>query len=1079
MSERFNASEVLKDLTPFQRNTVEHIIQRFYAAHANRFLVADETGLGKTLVARGVIARTIEELEHDDTVDRIDIVYVCSNTDLAQQNLRKLNVTGNELHNFASRLTLLAKVSRDLEHPGSAQFTKPVNLISFTPGTSFEKGWRSGKAEERAMLFLLLQELPELELEDRRRARAAYELLKGGVADRDRFKEQHVEPLRRELKSKGGLDRDIATNFREAARRKGLIDRFQELSEEILQRRRPEWNDVWRLVGDLRSTLARESVLLLEPDLVILDEFQRFRHLLDDQTEAGELAHYLFNYGTPDDRSGHPTAKTLLLSATPYKPFTYAEEGEDHHTDFMEVLRWLSTWSDGDPTVEIEDALTRYRAAVIAGRPVRELATILRERLITVMTRSERPRQLTETMTWETCEPVDGVSPESLLGYVALKDLARMVDAPMNIEYWKSSPYFANFMEGYKVGDRVREALKDPDRAEGIRAQLRKTRHLDFDRVAALAPLVRDNARLNRLARETVDRGWWKLLWLPPSLPYLKPAGPYQEIAEGGHLTKRLVFSSWAATPTAIASLLSYEADRLGAGPEWSRKTPEERETERRSRPGRLRYRMDRDPDHPDRADHPATMALLALFWPMPGLAELADPLMFRGRSPGPVDADELVGQVASQVGPNRSGQPGAKVASHWFEAFARPDSLPPGATERDAPDIARWLAGRGDEAEPDSQDGTERVEAFDTLRQHVSLALQVHTMAQTRAVTEDVRRAIAEVAAHSPANITYRALRRVTRGHPVSPGRLWCAAAFLGSAFQTLFRRAETTLLLDQLMPGEVYWRAVLRYCAAGDLQAVMDEYLHHLASQCKKELDDDALLTLVSIASNAISLRPVRYDVFNPDDPDSRPTLSARFALRYGSRRQDQESARQPQVRDAFNSPFWPFVLATTSVGQEGIDLHWWCHSVVHWNTPPSPVDFEQREGRVDRYDGHAIRRNIAQRHEDAILRSGDPNPWAAAYCIAREHADPRLGHFAPHWVYDGDAKIERHVAPYALSRDKARLERVKKGVALYRLTFGQPRQEDMLELLEQQYRDASPEDLAAMRVDLTAPQANGTGG
>ena len=38
--------------------------------------------------------------------------------------------------------------------------------------------------------------------------------------------------------------------------------------------------------------------------------------------------------------------------------------------------------------------------------------------------------------------------------------------------------------------------------------------------------------------------------------------------------------------------------------------------------------------------------------------------------------------------------------------------------------------------------------------------------------------------------------------------------------------------------------------------------------------------------------------------------------------------------------NSPFWPFVLATTSVGQEGLDFQQYCHAVVHWNLPSNPV-------------------------------------------------------------------------------------------------------------------------------------------
>ena len=71
--------------------------------------------------------------------------------------------------------------------------------------------------------------------------------------------------------------------------------------------------------------------------------------------------------------------------------------------------------------------------------------------------------------------------------------------------------------------------------------------------------------------------------------------------------------------------------------------------------------------------------------------------------------------------------------------------------------------------------------------------------------------------------------------------------------------------------------------------------------------------------------------------------------------------ERHANPTVREAFNSPFWPFVLTTTSVGQEGLDFHLYCRDIVHWNLPSNPVDLEQREGRTDRYDGLSIRRNI----------------------------------------------------------------------------------------------------------------------
>ena len=82
----------LKPLKPFQRRTVDHGFHRLFEAEdsTGRFLVADEVGLGKTLVARGIIARAIDHLWND--VDRIDIIYICSNGSIARANLPKLQV---------------------------------------------------------------------------------------------------------------------------------------------------------------------------------------------------------------------------------------------------------------------------------------------------------------------------------------------------------------------------------------------------------------------------------------------------------------------------------------------------------------------------------------------------------------------------------------------------------------------------------------------------------------------------------------------------------------------------------------------------------------------------------------------------------------------------------------------------------------------------------------------------------------------------------------------------------------------------------------------------------------------------
>ncbi|MGJ3507509.1 hypothetical protein [Enemella sp. A6] len=1059
MNQNFSAAEVLGKLTRFQRNSVAHVMDRLYSPDGvDRFLVADQTGLGKTMVARGVIARVIERLQHDPGVDRIDIVYICSNADLAQQNLRKLDVTSGPQHTVASRLTLLAKHSRRFPPVQVAGRPRSVNLVSFTPGTSFSTGFRSGKAEERAMLWLLMEQAAELGPPSAARDRAAHKVLQGNVATVENF-ERCVNNLRAELG--GQVHEGTRTAFLDAIRKPtgdgpSLIERMARAMDENEE----DWNVKWSLIAELRATLARESVRLLTPDLVILDEFQRFRELLNRDSEAGELAHHLFDFRQGEDGTGD-RAKVLMLSATPFKPFTYQEEsviGDDHHRDFLEVVGFLADGDPTDPAGRIRQALADYREALISGGPAHDLAERVRREMLQVMVRTERPSGEEVELTTEVLGEIAAPSPDEITGFVALRELARFVGAPMSIGYWKAVPYFVNFMSGYKVGEKVKQALGDPTTAAETRRILDRTQRLDVKAMSRLQPVPMGDARLQHVHDLTIGEGWAKLLWLPPSLPYLRPGGPFKKVRDA---TKLLIFSFWGATPTAIASLLSYEANRVMLGKPYARLTPEKRERDRLTRAGRLQFRLNRSEGRPD------SMSTLGVFWPMPGLAAIGDPRAAARRAGGEVSADDLRAEVAAALRAvhvnNRSGD---APASFWFEAFRREDSFPAGVDEA----AARSYFAHTDEEAKDSRDGAAGVQ------RHVSMAFEVRGSAQDRPVTAAVLATLAQVAAHSPGNIAYRAVGRLrSEDNAITDEGHWRAAVRLSLGLRSLFTRPETSRLLDQLrMPrAPHYWRRILQYCEWGNLQSVLDEYLHHLAVAEGGAGTDEKLLAIVDAAVEAITLRPSTYQIFDPDHPDQPVRMNARFALRFGSRDDAAASdgVRMPQVRQAFNSPFWPFVLASTSIGQEGVDLHWWSHALLHWNTPNNPVDFEQREGRVDRYEGHAVRKNVAEHHGAEMLTSPSDNPWEAGYRIAAT-ARPELGAFAPHWVYPGPAKIERHVAPLPLSIDQEHLESVKKKVALYRLTFGQPRQEDMLELVEKKLVGVTPEELARLRLDLSAP-------
>lgn len=328
------------------------------------------------------------------------------------------------------------------------------------------------------------------------------------------------------------------------------------------------------------------------------------------------------------------------------------------------------------------------------------------------------------------------------------------------------------------------------------------------------------------------------------------------------------------------------------------------------------------------------------------------------------------------------------------------------------------------------------------------------------------------------------RVLARVAGSRPdFSDAAARDSALRIAWGFRSLFNIPEVMALLrgPTTTTDEVYWRRAAEEGVHGNLQAVLDEYVH-LLPEWLGLIDRDPSFIAAQVGTavhDAVSLRAANY---RPDevqiDEDgltfSPLPMRARFALRFGHNATDDQKVlqRSGAVRSAFNSPFWPFVLTSTSVGQEGLDFHQYCHAVVHWNLPANPVDLEQREGRVHRYKGHAIRKNVAQRHRAAAFARGVRDPWEAMFAEAvRGVPRGKFRDIEPFWVYEGDARIERHVPLLPLSREVEQLARLRSSLAAYRLVFGQPRQEDLADYLRDR---VTFEDLARLaqqlRIDLT---------
>jgi hypothetical protein len=266
-----------------------------------------------------------------------------------------------------------------------------------------------------------------------------------------------------------------------------------------------------------------------------------------------------------------------------------------------------------------------------------------------------------------------------------------------------------------------------------------------------------------------------------------------------------------------------------------------------------------------------------------------------------------------------------------------------------------------------------------------------------------------------------------------------------LAGGFVSLFNKPESMDILDVVYrkDDDFYYEDVMEYCAEGNLQAVLDEWAYVLG------FEGETLLTAMKTAF--IGTRSVRVDTYESFAKQAqKPNMRNHFAVGYFNTRLDDQTVQSTEnIRSAFNSPFRPFVLATTSIGQEGLDFHLYCRKICHWNLPSNPVDLEQREGRINRYLCLAIRQSIARRYGEIGF---EKNIWDEMFNKASETEKQGYSDLVPFWCLPDDnedvVKIERIVPMYPLSKDRLVYERLVKVLTLYRLTLGQPRQEELLD-------------------------------
>lgn len=1035
---RFDAAAALAPLKAFQRRTVDYVFDRLYGDQdpVRQFLVADEVGLGKTMVARGVIARTIEKLW--DTTDRIDILYICSNQAIAAQNLNRLNVLNRRELALPTRMTLIPLQVRG----DQGLDANKVNFISLTPGTTFDLRSTTGVTRERALLLRMLEDRVS-------RPRGLHNLLQvtagvdgwnGAVRDLtlDGVDQRIIDRFRRDVESDTVLFEEL----------EAVCDLFPRRREtypyELGQRRNA-------LIGRLRGKLSHACIDALKPDLIIMDEFQRFRDLLHGDTPAAELARELFDYS---DGNGH-AARTLLLSATPYRMLTLSGDEPDdgeHYRDFLETLSFLYGRTNGPQiAATLEGEMRQFRGFLHALPEARPAAIEARRgverHLRKVMARTERVASTVNRDSMVAEPPMSIiVQPADLRQAASVSDVARALEAPEITEYWKSAPYLLNFMRDYALKRLLKDNLERP--AARLREALVRARPamLDHARLDAYEPLDPANGRMRGVIDDVFGDGLDQNLWIPPSLPYYGPA------RQDPPLTKALIFSSWSMVPDAIAAILSYEAERrMGVGEAGQRYFGH-------VRPRPIQFRQDQG--------RLAAMRAMHLIYPSPMLARLADPLAIFADHPETLSvegmrkavADRLRGSVdalTQRTGDAADGRDWEWAAPAVIDAMAGTKAVP-------------WLT---------SPFGLATLGHEEGFKEHVA---ELHSATVNRnfgPVGDTILDLLVDVALGSPAVCALRALRRIAPDLDWDDPRLLKAANQVAWGFRTLFNQHDAVALLRK--DDDRYWHRVLTYGVEHNLQAVLDEYAHYLvdAEGLGARPSADRIAGVSKAMVDALSIWPSQIDVEDPTvDGDTlvinKFQMRGRFAMRLADYKDEEGgAARLGSVRDAFNSPFRPFALATTSVGQEGLDFHPYCYRVYHWNLPGNPVDLEQREGRVHRFKGHAIRLNLAHRQIDVVRGRGSmpEDPWKTMFDAARVETDIDTD-LIPYWIYEGPVRVERRVPMLPFSREVRRLEWLKRSLTVYRLAFGQPRQEDLLEYLHSLLgTDTAAEDLAELQIRL----------
>ena len=1070
--------EVEKKLSDVQQATVDYLYRRMYDEGQNRMLVADEVGLGKTWVAKGLVAKAFNNWQQTKSGDKkhFNVFYICSNQQLAAQNLKKVNFTKNPncIASQVNRISLLAyKPNYDEE---------PFCVYALTPDTSFNEASTLGIKEERLMLYAILETDPEIKNHNKAFGR----LMEGywGLKEDSWRPQQDSASYRRKLRD-GLLETYIKQvsniNVNESScpecykhygleNEMSLLELIRIVASRFDKRSDRIWNIYAETIGSLRRALIDVCLSLMDADIFIMDEFQRYSQLLDSITssEQSTIAQKVFS---------QKEAKVLMLSATPFKAFTNQfdeQNDEQHYKELKRVLRFLYDGTDID-WAKFENARSQMFSKMLAIKTschreellneIGSLKRIVEEVYYKVIVRTEKiiaskdPNAMIEKKE----DSLLPITKQEIEDFVHLDNVFRSIyerqkeNAPSPIDYAKSAPYAMSYLRDYKVGEK----------ASSLNLSLPKNAFLDLTEINKYEfpknghwPNGKLNLFMKGIRKES------RLLWCPPSMCYYQPAGAFKGQKA---FTKTLIFSAWKLVPKMIASLVSYEAEKQSIG--------------KMSKEEGVKYFADkRVASQGDKARKPyrrlvfasdlKNMTTLLLAYPSRHIESILDPLSFVNKgmtSMAIVDKyyTPLISSLTELCVQKGNDADNENTHISWAYPIVMDQCLD-----------NSWLNGIEGRISKRNVETILAKEYLGKLRSYLAKKDPENPVFPKRVSNNEMQKQaklMVQLSLGSPSICAYRALKRYFG----DSDEVLATAFQIGLAFLDLFNKPESIAVVELQYPKKSldYWQKVVMYCIDGNLQAVLDEYVFMLLNEYDNPTEiGNSMCNVLSIRTANLKIDDAASFCKNePEDSDIRHSLRSHYAAAFGVNAKSNQGSevRATSIREAFNSPFRPFVLATTSIGQEGLDFHWYCRRIVHWNLPNNPIDFEQREGRINRFRGKVIRQRVADKYVSEL--SGNGKPWDELFVKAKQ--DKEIAKFpcdiVPGWHFDFDGvSIERIVPLYQFSQDIQRYADMRKILGLYRLTFGQPRQEELAEALD----DAlTPEEAEKLLIDLCPLKRN----